>query len=146
MIYMASTSIETQKTAQEIMILLGKNKAKYIQTEYKDNEIIGIDFIIEYNDKKIPFRLPIRWEPVLEKMKEDKNTPKHLCNPEQARRVAWRQILRWMQSQFALIQIGMVDVKEVFMPYILIDNDTTYYEKILLKHFAQIEYNPQKHE
>lgn len=137
-IYMATTSIEAKKTAQEIMDLLGKNGAKYIQTEYANEEIIGIDFIIEHNGKKIPFRLPIRWEPVLNAMEKDKNTPRHFCKPDQAQRVAWRQIFRWVQAQFALIQIGMVDIKEVFLPYILVDRDTTYYEQVASKQFIQI--------
>jgi hypothetical protein len=38
---------------------------------------------------------------------------------QQAERIAWRQILRWLQAQLALIETGMVDAPEVFFPYAL---------------------------
>ena len=37
---------------------------------------------------------------------------------EQARRVAWRQLLRWVQAQMAMIQCGMAESGEVFFAYL----------------------------
>jgi hypothetical protein len=37
-----------------------------------------------------------------------------------ARRVAWRQVLAWVKAQFALIECGMVDRVEVFLPYAIV--------------------------
>jgi hypothetical protein len=34
-----------------------------------------------------------------------------------AERVAWRQLLRWTQAQIAMIETGMVEAAEVFLPY-----------------------------
>lgn len=31
--------------------------------------------------------------------------------------IAWRQILRWLEAQFALIETGMSEPGEVFLPY-----------------------------
>src|SRR6266478_5746936 len=36
---------------------------------------------------------------------------------EQAYRVAWRNILDWVQAQMALLEIGMAKIEEVFLPY-----------------------------
>lgn len=47
---------------------------------------------------------------------------------EQARRVAWRQLYRWVQAQVALIQTGMVKTQEVFMPYLRTSTGQTVYE------------------
>lgn len=38
----------------------------------------------------------------------------------QAERTAWRQVLRWVEAQMALIDAGMTQTHEVFMPYAVI--------------------------
>ena len=141
MIFMATTKIPAEKTAGEISTLLSKSgMVKYIQTEYGAGDIMGISFIVMAGDQKVPFRLPARCQPVLDAMKKDRHTPKHLHNPEQARRVAWRQILRWVQAQMALIEVGMVDIKEVFMPYLMISKEQTLYERLQGQNFMMLDY------
>ena len=139
MIYMASTGIPAEKTAGQIQALIGK-WASHVMCEYENGEVTGLAFQIKHKDKSIPFLLPIRWQPVLETMKQNKKTPRHLCNPEQARKVAWRQIYRWVEAQLALIETGIVDAKEVFMPYILLDIEkkTTLYTSLETKNFKAI--------
>lgn len=141
MIFMASTKIPAEKTAGEIMTLLSKSgMVKYIQTEYNGGDIAGISFIVLMGEQRVPFRLPARWEPVLKAMNEDRHTPQYLCITDQARRVAWRQILRWIQAQMALIEVGMVDIKEVFMPYLMVAKDQTLYDQLKEQKFKMIEY------
>ena len=139
MIFMATTKIEAEKTAGEISALLSKSgKVKFIQTEYAAGDIVGISFIVMVGEQKVPFRLPAKWQPVLEAMGKDKHTPRHLIYPTQARRVAWRQILRWIQAQMALIEVGMVDIKEVFLPYMMVNLKTTFYEKLEQQQFKML--------
>ena len=38
----------------------------------------------------------------------------------QAERTAWRQVLRWVEAQMAMIEAGMTQTHEVFMPYAVI--------------------------
>ena len=141
MIFMATTKISAEKTAGEISTLLSRSgMVKYIQTEYDGGEIVGISFIVMTEKQRVPFRLPAKWEPVLEAMKKDKHTPRHLHSPEQARRVAWRQVLRWVQAQMALIEIGMVDIKEVFMPYLMVSRNQTLYEQLQGQNFMMLGY------
>lgn len=45
---------------------------------------------------------------------------------EQAHRTAWRIVKEWVVAQMALIETGMVDMEEVFLPYMLIGNRTVY--------------------
>jgi hypothetical protein len=138
---MASTKISSEHTASQIMSLLGKYGASHIMTTYNNNEIVGLSFMVKTGDRNIPFKLPIRWEPVLSAMKKDRHTPNHFCNEEQARRTAWRQILRWVEAQMTLIEIGMVDIREIFMPYILLDieKSETYYERLMTTKFKLLE-------
>jgi hypothetical protein len=138
MIFMATTKISAEKTAGEITTLLTRSgSVKYIQFEYDDGVIAGISFIIMMGETKIPFRLPVRVEPVYKVMYPNKRgrTPRTLKRVIQARRVAWRQILRWIQAQMAMVEIGMADIKEIFMPYLIVSNGVTLYESLEKKQF-----------
>jgi len=129
MIYMGSTSIDPEKTVGEIMSLLSKHHISKIVSSYENGQIVGLMFSISFQGMEIPFKLPVRWEPVLNAMKKDKQTPNHLCTEKQARRVAWRLILRWIEAQLAMAEIGMTDIKEVFMPYLYdVEKKKTWYE------------------
>jgi len=59
---------------------------------------------------------------------------------DQARRIAWRQILRWVQAQMALVQTGMVTADQVFMPYIMVDKEgTTLYQQLISQGFEHLQ-------
>jgi hypothetical protein len=49
---------------------------------------------------------------------------------EQAYRVAWRNILDWVQAQMALLEIGMAKMEEVFLPYMLDQQGQTLFERM----------------
>src|SRR4030066_852046 len=100
MIFMASTGISAEKTASEISIILSRsNMVKYIQFEYDEGSITGISFIIMVGAKRLPFKLPARWEPVLDAMNNDRRTPRHSCTPDKARREAGRKSPRGVRGQ-----------------------------------------------
>ena len=46
----------------------------------------------------------------------------------QAERVAWRQVLRWVEVQVAMIDCGMADPAEVFLPYAITASGRTVYQ------------------
>jgi hypothetical protein len=60
---------------------------------------------------------------------------------EQAQRIAWRQLLRWVQAQLAMIDTGMVRTEEVFMPYIVVNPATnqTLFERMQETQFKMLE-------
>lgn len=141
MIFMATTKIEPEKTVGEIQSVLVKSGlVKAIQTEYECGKITGISFIVSVTGEEIPFRLPAKWQPVLKALHKDRKVARHMVNEAHARRVAWRQLLRWVEAQMAMIEIGMVDIKEVFMPYMLIVNrNLTLYEELEQRKFKMLE-------
>lgn len=50
---------------------------------------------------------------------------------EQAAITGWSNILAWLEAQMALLQTKMVDLEEIFLPYLLVegyDGPITYYE------------------
>ena len=45
---------------------------------------------------------------------------------DQARRTAWRILKDWIQAQMALLETNMVEMEEIFPPYMLSGEQTLY--------------------
>lgn len=133
-LYMETTKIAAEKTAQEIGYLLGQAGARAIQTEYKDRKVSAMSFCVRVKEADIPFRLPIRTEPIFEYLQKRRSPMyrgrKFEQDQEQAERVAWRQVFRWVQAQLALIDTGMVRIEEVFLPYFQVGIDETLFQRL----------------
>lgn len=140
MIYMGSTKIDPEQTIGEIMSVLRKHGVGCIITSYEKGEVVGFTFSVTHGNQTLPFKLPVKWEPVLAAMKADRQTPNNLCVPFQARRVAWRLILRWIEAQMALVEINMADIKEIFMPYLITNNEgKTLYQVMEAERFPALK-------
>lgn len=57
----------------------------------------------------------------------------------QAERCAWRNVMAWVKPQLALVEIGMVTVTEVFLPYMLVGSQETLYNRMLQDGFQNIK-------
>ena len=137
-LYMETTKKEPEETSSEIIKLLKNYGLTKFMFDYENGEIIGCIFSLKLEQNKdVPIRLPIRWEPLWEKASAGET--KYIKDQEQAKRVAWRQILRWMESQLALIEIGMVETAEVFLPYMMIDKKRTLYQYMVANDMKLIE-------
>ena len=49
---------------------------------------------------------------------------------EQAYRVAWRNILDWVEAQMALLEIEMAKIEEIFLPYMVNSIGETFFERM----------------
>lgn len=131
---MESTKIAAEKTAAEIGQLLSYAGATKIMTEYANKEITGLVFVLPVGAVSIPFVLPVRTESIftiINKRRKPNVREKWVAvDREQAGRIAWRQLLRWVQAQLALIETGMVKNLEVFLPYARMNGGQTFFEKI----------------
>ena len=89
-------------------------------------------------------RLPTDWRPVLEIMRQQGKTisdkrlrygqkPSDIAerNQEQALRVAWRITKDWIEAQMAIVETHMVTMPQVFLPYVVTDNQQTVYERVI---------------
>lgn len=140
-LFMETTNIEASQTVGEIQRLLGSYGASAILTEYDQGDVTAVSFMIKFNGQEIPFRLPCRWEAILKILQSRrKRRPYKRSIEAQARRVAWRQILRWIQAQLALVDTEMVQIQEIFMPYLRMDTGETLYEKLEETKFKMIDH------
>ena len=106
-VFMGTTKIEADRTAAEIVAELVKAGATSVNTDYENGKIKGIRWLMNVKGTVTLFQMPARVEPVV----------KLLNNREQGTRTAWRQLLRWVQAQNAMIETGMVQPAEVYFAY-----------------------------
>ncbi len=136
-LYMETTKKTPEETGSEIAALLkGYNLTKFM-VNYEDGDISGCVFGLKVDGKDVPIKLPVRWEPLWE-MAQNGET-RYIKDKEQAQRVAWRQSLRWIQAQLAMIDIKQVDVAEVFLPYMLVSENKTLYQHMAANDMKLIE-------
>lgn len=145
-LFMQTTKIPAERTAGEITKLLIDAGATDMYQKYTEKKIVGFSFQLSIDGKPTPFNLPIRLDPVFKAICKsyspgwinhyrygDKRKADLML---QAERVAWRQILRWLQAQIALIDTGMVKIQEVFLPYYEVAPGVTLFNAVEQKQLA----------
>jgi hypothetical protein len=140
--YASDKAIE--KIFTELQQSLGKHGAKQISFDYGDDGLVhGVQFVIKINDRLLPVKLPARVEKAQTVLKRQweagiishKRGKEKVFGYEQAYRVAWRNILDWVEAQMALLEIEMVKLEEIFLPYMVNSKGETFFESIEKKGF-----------
>ena len=128
-----TTTISPHKTLSEVQQHLVEIGAKRVGTEYDaDKNPEALLFMLETSGMPVSYRLPCNWQGMLSAMHRDPNVPGRYCSREQALRTGWRIVKVWVEAQTAMIQAGLADVREVFLPYAVGGDGRTLYE-----HFAE---------
>lgn len=125
-LYMETTEIDPTRTAGEIVSELVAAGASSVNTDYKNGVIAGLRWIMRVGGVEVLFDMPVRIEPVYKFFLERREGNKQWISQkdkdklrEKAERVAWRQLLRWVQAQNAMIDTGMVQPGEVYLAYMV---------------------------
>lgn len=123
-------------TAAEIEELLIKHGAKMIQKEITNGNISAFRFVVDTAVGLVPIQLPVNVEAVYKILQKDRKTNRAVkVTMAQAERTAWRCLYDWMAAQMALIEIGMVKLEQVFLPYVVYKDGRTLYEAAAAKGF-----------
>ena len=138
-LYMETTKKSPEQTGAEIANVLKNYGLAKFMTDYKNGEVIGCIFAIEIDGKEIPMKLPVNWKPLLEMAKMGETKYIKPGDTAQAKRVAWRQVFRWMEAQLSLVEIGMVKIQEVFLPYMMVNEKQTLFELMESNNYKIIE-------
>jgi hypothetical protein len=144
-LYMETTEVPASKTAAEVSAELIKAGATQIATSYADGKVVGLRWTMKVNGIDALFEMPARVDPVYEIFRKRTRNPNWLSDREKdslrakAERVAWRQLLRWVQAQCALIDTEMVQPMEVFTAYwIPPGQEQTLFDSIISKQFKAL--------
>lgn len=133
-LFMETTQVAAEKTAGEITSLLIQCGARHIAMDYDENQAIsGMHFVLLVAGQAHPFKMPVRTEPVFKILNGRRRSSWERANNAdrdhaQAERVAWRQLLRWVMAQLAMVDAGMAAAREVFLPYLVDQEGKTVYE------------------
>jgi hypothetical protein len=132
-----TTSISVEKTVGEISALLAEARAMAILSEYDQGFLSAISFRIKTEFGILTFRLPANIEGVHAILLRSKKIPSALRTKDQARRVAWRIILHWLDAQLAIVQAGVVKLEQVFLPYAQDASGVTLYDHLKDRKFGE---------
>lgn len=141
-----STSIEVAQSVREITEILVSGGASAIMTDYDGaRNMVALSFKVQTPKGDIYFKLPADPRPVSQIINEqtEKRVTRHGMygrttrravpskfknDMDQARRVAWRILKDWIEAQMALIEVGMVKIHQVFLPYAIMKDGRTVFE------------------
>lgn len=121
-LFMETTAVPVERTVGEVSSELIRAGATQIAQSFANGKITGIRWTMLVQGIDALFELPARIDPVFaiingrRKSSWDR-TQKAADDRAQSERVAWRQLLRWVQAQNAMIETGMVQPMEVFTAY-----------------------------
>ena len=133
-LFMETTKIPAERTAGEIVSVLILAGAAEVSQKFEKQKLVGVRWTMNIEGVERLFELPARIEPVekmlLKKISVRNREKMAAAVRQQAERVAWRQLLRWVQAQVALIDTGMVESGEVFSPYMQVRPGLSMYKAL----------------
>lgn len=120
-----TTKVDVYTTLGSIQGQLVKHGARKIVQDYDDEgRISSLSFLIDTPYGMRGVRLPANVDAVHKVLARQKVK----CDREQAERVAWRIVKDWVEAQMAILESEMVQVDEIFLPYMVDDTGKTFFE------------------
>lgn len=119
-----TTVVDTYKSIGEISGALAGHGASRIMTEYDQGRPTGVAFEIVTPAGARTFSLPANVDGVRAVFARQRVKD----TDGQAERTAWRNIRGWVLAQMAIIEAGMAQMDEVFLPYLTDRNGKTLYQ------------------
>lgn len=120
-----TTKVDVYTTLGAIQGQLVKHGAKKIMQDYDDDgHITALAFMVDTPAGPRGIRLPANVDAVHAVLIRQKVK----CDREQAERVAWRIVKDWVEAQMAILESEMVQMDEIFLPYMLNNTGQTVFE------------------
>lgn len=104
--------------------MLIKHGARQIAYTYEDGLKTGILFTIQGKNSLLPIKMPVRIKNIEQVFKKDGVKYK----TEQPYKTGWKNVHDWIAAQLALLETEMVQMEEIFLPYILMNKDVTAFD------------------
>lgn len=145
-----TTSQSVDQIVAKIQATLGAHGAKRISFDYDDaGQLSGIYFSIEVKGNMVDIKLPTKVDKVKEFLKRawesgeisHKRGHEKTYGDDQVKKVAWANILDWIEAQMTFIDIEQVKLEQVFLPYVVNKQGQTLFEvfeKTEFKHLPML--------
>jgi len=119
-----TSSVDVFTSLGEIQGAIAKHGARQIMVGYDDQgQPTGVTFTVDTWAGRRGFLLPANIDGVMAAFLEQGVR----ADRAQAMRTGWRNIRDWVLAQMALIEAGMVEADEVFLPYLTDGKGNTVY-------------------
>lgn len=120
-----TTKVDVYSTIGAIQGCLVKHGARKIMQDYDgEGRPQSLCFAINTKFGVRGIRLPANVDAVHKVLEKQKVK----CDREQAERVAWRILKDWVEAQMAILESEMVQMDEIFLPYMVAKDGLTTYE------------------
>lgn len=120
-----TTKVDVYTTIGAIQGCLVKHGARKIMQDYdSEGKPQALCFAIETKFGMRGIKLPANVDAVHKVLANQKVK----CDREQAERVAWRILKDWVEAQMAILESQMVQMDEIFLPYMVAKEGLTTYE------------------
>lgn len=128
------------RSINEIQESLVKHGATDILFNYEEGtgRIEALKFMLPVKGKKEAFALPVNWQRFQQVLKNQKAGKWN--DEDYVYLVAWRNIRDWVLAQMALYETAIVDIPQVFLPF-MTRGKSTLYEAIMS---GQLQLGPGK--
>ena len=132
-----TTRVPAEQTVMEISRLLVRHGATDINTSYgEDGEPRGLKWRLNTPHGPLAFALPCNVPQVFHLLTQDRIQVRDVeARRRQATRVAWRILKDWIEAQ---LDTGMVELEEIFLPYML-QGDQTLYQALQAGNFKALQ-------
>lgn len=130
-----TTKLSALQSVAKIQESLISHGAVGIQMMYdSDKRISSLAFALPYKDgKNLSFQLPCQWrkfQQVLVNQEIKRSQEDEYCY-----RVAWANLKDWILAQMALYETEIVDMPQIFLPFMMTGKNKTVYEQLQQSQF-----------
>jgi hypothetical protein len=126
-----TTTIEAMTTAGECLSILARHGADQVAIAFNSvREPDGLSFSIATRYGARHYSLPVNvtgTQKALEAAYQKRHVERRHTTPDHARRVAWRVMRAWLESQLAMIEAGLAELTEVMLPWMRVEPELTMY-------------------
>ena len=120
-----TTKVDTYTSIGAIQGCLVRHGARKIMQDYDvEGRPQALYFTIETQFGMRGVKLPANVDAVHRVL----TSQKIKCDRDQAERVAWRILKDWIEAQMAILESQMVNIDEIFLPYMVNKDGATAYE------------------
>lgn len=122
-----TSKITAWTTLSEIQQTLAKHGASHFSIRNEGSRPAAISFTVDYNGRPLNFLLPIRHEGIMQILKNDPKAKSNMSksgiklDDDHAVNVGWRIVKDWIEAQMALVEVDMVKIEEIFLPFLIIN-------------------------
>ena len=141
-LHMETTQKTSAQSAADIIRVL--NACEFVETiqqRISRGEMEGISFSIMLRGRSFQYQLKANPEGVFAVLQARARRPGQCVKThrESAARIAWRQLLRWVEAQVGIVECGAATPLEVFLPYCIIGpSGQTSYQRFTEQVFKQL--------